>query len=330
MTSRFSRSAATISAIASVFSRALRRAEHTHRPTRSCTNPRAGADDPRVGLKAGLYDAGEAAFGMQRLASLPKPPGFAPDLASIAASELRQLLLRRPPERPPPRGPQTRPRANYGSTNSDLAFSGNHLFVGNYNGINFYDIDNPAKIKLRTSLICPGGQGDVSVYGHLLFMSAEAVNGRIDCGTQGIPLPAGYAAPASSARRRSRGSRAGPRRARPPPPPSPDRFRGVRIFDISDLSNPKQVAAVQSCRGSHTHTLVIDPKDKDNVYIYISGTGGVRQAEELAGCSGGDPSQNPNTALIHASTSSRCRWRIRSRRRSSPARASLPMRRPEP
>ena len=88
-------------------------------------------------------------------------------------------------------------------------------------------------------------------------------------------------------------------RARPaPPPPSPDRFRGVRIFDISDMSNPKQVAAVQSCRGSHTHTLVIDPKDKDNVYIYISGTGNVRQAEELAGCSGGDPDKNPNTALF--------------------------------
>ena len=90
----------------------------------------------------------------------------------------------------------------YGSTNSDLAFSGNHLFVGNYNGINFYDIDNPAKIKLRTSLVCPGGQGDVSVYGHLLFMSAEAMNGRLDCGTQGIPLPAGYVPP-------------------PPPPPRP-------------------------------------------------------------------------------------------------------------
>ena len=90
----------------------------------------------------------------------------------------------------------------YGSTNSDLAFSGNHLFVGNYNGINFYDIDNPGKIKLRASLVCPGGQGDVSVYGHLLFMSAEAMNGRTDCGTQGIPLPPGYKPP-------------------PPPPPPP-------------------------------------------------------------------------------------------------------------
>ena len=99
-------------------------------------------------------------------------------------------------------------------------------------------------------------------------------------------------------RRPPRLERAPARARRPPPPPSPDRFRGVRIFDISDLSNPKQVATVQSCRGSHTHTLVIDPKDKDNVYIYISGTGAVRQSEELAECSGGEPTENPDTALF--------------------------------
>ncbi len=179
-----------------------------------------------------------------------------------------------------------------------MAFSGNHLFVGNYNGINTYDIDNPAKAKLRMSLMCPGGQGDVSVYGHLLFMSAEAVNGRTDCGTQGIPLPAGYVLPPVPPPAPAKPGVEAERPQRPPPPASPDRFRGVRIFDISDVGSPKQVAAVQSCRGSHTHTLVIDPKDKENVYIYISGTGAVRQAEELAGCSGGEPTDNPDTALF--------------------------------
>ena len=260
------------------------------------SNPRSGPDDPRIGLKPGLYDAGEAIFGLQKVATLQKPPGFAADPNA-------------PPPPPPPAPPAGAPAdarggrggrgptINTGSVNSDLAFSGNHLFVGNYNGINFYDIDSPAETKLRTSLVCPGGQGDVSVYGHLLFMSAEAMNGRIDCGTQGIPVPPGAApeppptpvagAPADAGR--------GGRRAAPP---SPDRFRGVRIFDISDLKNPKQVAAVQSCRGSHTHSLLVDPKDKDNVYIYISGTGQVRQAEELAGCSGGDPKANPETALF--------------------------------
>src|SRR5580700_2678287 len=252
-------------------------------------NPRASSDDPRIGLKAGLYDAGEAAFGLERLISLPKPPGFAP--------------VPPDPNVPAPKEgtPEARAAAaaQYGSTNSDLAFSGNHVFVGNYNGINFYDIDNPKQIKLRTSLLCPGGQGDVSIYGHLLFMSAEAVNGRIDCGTQGIALPAGYVPPPPPPPPPPVANGAEPPRVRPaPPPPSPDRFRGVRIFDISDMANPKQVAAVQSCRGSHTHTLVIDPKDKENVYIYISGTGNVRQAEELEGCSGGDPDKNPNTALF--------------------------------
>lgn len=255
------------------------------------TNPRTGKEDPRVGLKGGLYDAGEAASGMERLASLSKPSGFAPGDAIVPPAP--------PPPEPPageapaePRPPQG-PANQYGSTNSDLAFSGNHLFVGNYNGINFYDIDSPGKTKLRASLLCPGGQGDVSVYGHLLFMSAEALNGRTDCGTQGIPLPEGYVAPPPTPP-----ATPGGRPQRPMPPPSADRFRGVRIFDITDLSNPKQVAAVQSCRGSHTHSLLVDPKDKDNVYIYISGTGGVRQNEELAGCSGGTPDKNPETALF--------------------------------
>ena len=73
-------------------------------------------------------------------------------------------------------------------------------------------------------------------------------------------------------------------------PPSPDRFRGVRIFDISDLAHPKQLPGVQTCRGSHTHTLVVDPKDKDNVYLYVSGYSAIRSTEELAGCSGGGAS----------------------------------------
>ncbi len=256
------------------------------------TNPRASSDDPRIGLKGGLYDAGQAAFGLELITSMPKPPGFAPGNSVIVPAL---------PPPPPAAGEPTPPPAipgQYGSTNSDMAFSGNHLFVGNYNGINTYDIDNPAKARLRMSLMCPGGQGDVSVYGHLLFMSAEAVNGRTDCGTQGIPLPVGYVLPPVPPPAPAKPGAEAERPQRPPPPASPDRFRGVRIFDISDVGSPKQVAAVQSCRGSHTHTLVLDPKDKENVYIYISGTGAVRQAEELAGCSGGEPTDNPETALF--------------------------------
>jgi hypothetical protein len=255
-----------------------------------------------------LYDAGEAAFGLEKLASLPKPAGFAPGNTVAGAPNPDTPAGPTPaaptPAAPAPPGaapatPPMPPMVQYGSTNSDLAFSGNHLFVGNYKGINTYDIDNPKEIKLRTSLVCPGGQGDVSVYGHLLFMSAEAVNGRVDCGTQGIPLPAGYVPPPPPPPPPPPVPGAPPvHRERPLPPPSKDRFRGVRIFDISDITNPKQVAAVQSCRGSHTHSLLVDPKDKDNVYIYISGTGTVRQEEELAGCTSGDPTANPNTALF--------------------------------
>ncbi|WP_263385328.1 LVIVD repeat-containing protein [Granulicella arctica] len=261
------------------------------------TNPRAGADDPRIGLKGGLYDAGEAAFGLKRIVSLPKPAGFAPDLAAIAAIDAAPEPAPGAPRAPRPPGPAG--PAPYGTTNSDLAFSSTHLFVGNYNGVNFYDISDPAKIKLVTSMVCPGGQGDVSVYGHLLFMSVEAANGRLDCGTQGFPVPAA-ATPTPAPEPASPAAPGAPvARQRPPlPPPSSDRVKGVRIFDISDISKPKQVADVQTCRGSHTHTLVVDPKDKDNVYIYVSGSAAVRQAEELAGCSGADPSADPDTALF--------------------------------
>ncbi len=278
--SRFSRSVLTIAVALSVSLPALCAGQNS--PS-VYTNPRSGPDDPRVGLKAGLYDAGEVSFGMERLISLPKPAGFAPDLASIAAFDAAPAPPPPPAGTPPARGPQSGPRANYGGTNSDLAFHGSTLFVGNYSGINFYDISNPAKIRLITSVVCPGGQGDVSVYGHLLFMSVEAANGRLDS----PPPPADPAADAAP----------GPHRP-PPPPPSPDRIKGIRIFDITDISQPKQVAEVQTCRGSHTHTLVIDPKDKDNIYVYISGSAGVRPAEELAGCSGADPEKDPDTALF--------------------------------
>jgi hypothetical protein len=171
--------------------------------------------------------------------------------------------------------------------NSDFAFQGNHLFQGNFYGVNIFDISNPANTRLLTSLVCPGGQGDVSVYKNLLFMSVEMPNGRLDCGAQGFPPepPAPPPAPGEERKRRL-------------PAAQKDRFRGVRIFDISDIKNPKQVAAVQTCRGSHTHTLVLDHNDKDDVYIYVSGTSFVRQPEELAGCSGEQPDKDPNTALF--------------------------------
>lgn len=259
------------------------------------TNPRSGSDDPRVGLKGGLYDAGEAASGLERLASLPKPSGFAPGDVVVVPGP--------PPPAPTDSGdaasrlPQAAPNT-YGTANTDIAFSGNHMIVGNYNGINLYDIDNPKQVKAITSLLCPGGQGDVSIYQNLLFMSVEAVSGRLDCGSGGVPLPAGYVPPPPPPPPAAAPGEAPARRRRPLPPPSPDRFRGVRIFDISDIAKPKQVAAVQSCRGSHTHSLLVDPKDKENVYVYISGTSQVRQGEELAGCSDGQPDKNPETALF--------------------------------
>jgi hypothetical protein len=270
------------------------------KPPSVFVNARSGSDDPRVGLKGGLYDAGTALLGLQLVMTTPKPAGFAPDLESIKAVDATPAPVPVDPDAPrqPDAARPSGPRANYGGTNSDLAFNAKYLFNGNYSGVNIYDISDPTRMTLVTSMICPGGQGDVSVYKNLLFMSVEAANGRMDCGTQGFPTaspepkaptPTGDAAADAAAMRAFRTRQ---------PAPSPDRVKGVRIFDISDIRNPKQVADVQTCRGSHTHTLVLDPKDKDNVYIYVSGSAGVRPSAELGGCTGGDPDKDPDTALF--------------------------------
>ena len=248
--------------------------------------------DPRYSLKPGLYDAGELAMGMKHVAFVKKPDAFQITATSPDDPQVQKTLGMLGSD--PSKMPKQRQMmiAQLAFANSDFAFQGTHLFQGNFYGVNIFDITNPAKASLLTSLVCPGGQGDVSVYKNLLFMSVEMPNGRLDCGAQGFPPepPAPPAPPAAD------GKTAPP--ARHIPAAQKDRFRGVRIFDISDIKNPKQVAAVQTCRGSHTHTLVLDPNDKDNVYIYVSGTSFVRQSEELEGCSGETPDKDPNTALF--------------------------------
>ena len=187
--------------------------------------------DPRVGLKAGQYDAGEAAWNMRLVSN-------------------------------------TKPSAKFvGSTNSDLAFSGNLVFQGNYNGYQVWDISSPAAPTLKYAKYCPASQSDVSTYKNLLFVSAEGNTGRIDCGNQGVKDPV-----------------------------SQERIKGIRIFDMTDVANPRNVANVQTCRGSHTHSVLVDPKDPENVYVYISGSSPSRSEQELPGCVK-DPN-DPNTAAF--------------------------------
>ncbi len=243
------------------------------------------ANDPRAKLTPGLYDAGEAAMGIKHLMLLKKPDAFQLGATEADDPKVQKTLGQLGVGNPARMSKELKiVIAQLAFANSDFAFQGSHLFQGNFYGVNIYDISNPANTTLLTSMVCPGGQGDVSVYKNLLFMSVEMPNGRLDCGVQGFP-PNPPPAPGEEKKPRL-------------PAAQKDRFRGVRIFDISDIKNPKQVAAVQTCRGSHTHTLVVDPNDKDNVYIYVSGTSFVRQAEELAGCSGEKPDKDPNTALF--------------------------------
>jgi hypothetical protein len=202
-------------------------AGHAHAAQPAAAVADTTGEDPRIGLRAGWRDAGEAARGIELLVNVPRPQGFVN------------------PDNP----------GDFAVANSDLAFRGDYVVVGNFNGFMIYDVSDPKNPRLRSSVVCPGGQGDVSVYGDLLFMSVEETRGRVDCGPQGVAERA-----------------------------SPERFRGVRIFDISNLDLPTQVAAVQTCRGSHTHTILADPRDAENLYVYVSGAAMVRPAEELEGC----------------------------------------------
>jgi hypothetical protein len=216
--------------------------------------------DKREGLTPGKYDAGQAAMNLKLVSSMRQPDGmFDPNATG------RSL--------------------DY--ANSDLAFgmNGRLALQGNFHGLIFYNVEDPARVKLETIVSCPGGQGDVSIWGHLAFMSVEGY-GRLDCGSQPSPgRGAGRGAPpAAGATPPPAGAPAPPGGGRGTAPPDPARMYGVRIFDITDPQKPQQVAGVQTCRGSHTHSLVYDPNDKDNLYIYVSGTSGIRSPEEKAGC----------------------------------------------
>src|SRR5215510_13497873 len=242
-------------------------------------------NDPRAKLTPGFYDAGETSMGLNHVLLFKKPDALQLGTSEADDPKVQKMIAQLGIGSAAKMAkPLQLVIAQLAFANSDLAFQGNHLFQGNFYGLNIYDISNPAKIALLTTMVCPGGQNDVSVYKNLLFMSVEMPNGRLDCGTDGFP-PNPPPAPGEEKKRRL-------------PAAQKDRFRGVRIFDVSDIKNPKQVAAVKTCRGSHTHTLVTDPNDKDNVYIYVSGTSFVRQSEELSGCSGEKPDKDPNTALF--------------------------------
>ena len=223
------------------------------------------AADPRVNLGAGYYDAGQASMNMNLVAALPKPDGFFDPANPMG---LPMSRLNQAGEEVSNEDEDAEPRPSLlNFANTDMAFHNNMMIAGNYHGFNIYDISDPVRPQLMSSVVCPGGQGDVSVVGNLLIMSVEQNRGRLDCGLEGVSERV-----------------------------SDERFRGIRIFDVSDFRMPVQVAAVQTCRGSHTHTVVNNPDETGNLLVYISGTSYVRPGEELEGCVDESPFKDENSA----------------------------------
>jgi uncharacterized protein (DUF305 family) len=228
-------------------------------------------DDPRSSLKAGFTDAGQALDNMRLVASLPKPTGFFDPnnpsglpLPNPADAKKEKAKAKTDKAEPAEDKHDRFPLLSF--ANTDMAFSGDLLAVGNYHGFNLYQLALDGKPELISSVICPGGQGDMSIVGNLLIMSVEQTRGRVDCGRQGIAADV-----------------------------SAERFRGIRIFDIADRTRPVQVGQVQTCRGSHTHSVVSNKGG--SIIVYVSGTASVRKGEELPGCVG-EVAGDPRTALF--------------------------------
>ena len=238
------------------------------------------SSDPRAGLKPGLKDAGEVISNLRLVASLPKPDGFFDPLnpAGLPGSRLRKdddatggggdkdSGEDKEPDSKKPDEPRRAPLLSF--SNTDMAFSGDVMVAGSYHGFNVYRLVDGGMPVLLSSVVCPGGQGDVSIVGDLLIMSVEETRGRVDCGLQSVTEDV-----------------------------SPERFRGLRLFDISDLTQPVQVGGVQTCRGSHTHSVVAGPGADGTIVVFNSGTSTVRDEEELDGCIDESPGDQ-RTALF--------------------------------
>ena len=231
------------------------------------------ADDPRSSLTPGFANAGQAISNLKLVASLPKPTGFLDPanpagLPPEAPAKDKKAGAEKKADEDKAKDEEHERFPLLSFANTDMAFSGNILAVGNYHGFNLYNLDTAGTPQLISSTICPGGQGDLSIVGNLMIMSVEQMRGRIDCGRQGNSQDV-----------------------------SAERFRGLRIFDISNPALPVQVGQVQTCRGSHTHSVVSGPDKDGSIIVYVSGTSSVRKEQELKGCVG-EVAGDPRTALF--------------------------------
>jgi hypothetical protein len=125
------------------------------------------------------------------------------------------------------------------ATQTDLAFKGRFVFAGTTAGFRVLQYTPGNQGRELVNFLCNGSQGDVSVYKNLLFRSVDSPQSNATCNSTNVTAS------------------------------TPGMFEGIQIFDISDPSNPVHVNSVPTDCGSHTHTLVPDPKN-DRVFVYVS------------------------------------------------------------
>ncbi len=183
---------------------------------------------PRRGGPAGRFLVFVGTAAAMALSAIPAQAADIPGTDQIVMSPNVQHVTNVP-----------KPASIAATINTDIAFQGNYAYVGNYGGFSIYDIKNPKKTSVVSSVVCPGSQMDLSVYGDLLFASVDSSRSDDSCSSTSQPASV------------------------------KESWEGIRIFDVKDKKNPKYIKSVETDCGSHTHTLVPDKKH-GNVYLYVS------------------------------------------------------------
>ncbi len=143
--------------------------------------------------------------------------------------------------------------------NSDMAFWGDTLVQGSYDGFRLIDISQPTAPRLIADVECRGPQGDVSIWENLVFVSVDRPQTTPRCNSEDAE------------------------KVDPLFVPPQGGWEGIRVFDISQPRQPRLVTSVATDCGSHTNTLVPD-LEHHRLLLYVSSYALAVQPDLAPGC----------------------------------------------